>query len=151
MLESNIKKPQNLKTGKVNLFYFPKKYSKSILLAVKEALGEENKKDIREINLILVGNPKIKMLNRRFRNVNRITDVISFNYSLKPLEGDIYISKERSFDQAKREGHSWGNELVYLALHGVLHLLGYSDYTKPNRKKMFKVQDKIYNRIISKL
>ena len=148
---SNIKKPQNLKTGKVNLFYFPKKYSKSVLLAVKESLREENIRDIREISLILVANSEIKKLNRRFRNVNKITDVISFNYSLRPLEGDIFISKGRSFDQAKRMGHPWPDELSYLTVHGVLHLLGYSDYTPANRKKMFKVQDKVFNRITKTL
>ena len=81
----------------------------------------------------------------RFRKVRRITDIISFKYTDKPLSGDLYISSGRSAKQAKRVGNTWPGELCYLVIHGVLHLLDYTDYKPAEKAKMFKVQDAIFD------
>ena len=102
-----------------------------------------------EINIVLVSDKEIKKLNRKFRNVNRITDVISFKFGSKPLTGDIYIAAKRSKWQALDAGHGWDRELAYLVIHGILHLLGYTDYTPKERRRMFKKQDKIFQCLFS--
>jgi probable rRNA maturation factor len=116
---------------------------KTVMRAGRLALALRPRARIGEINVILLADAKIKILNRRFRRVNRKTDVISFRYSQSPLEGDIFLSKGVSKKQAKLEGHPWADELAYLTIHGILHLFGYTDYTPCNRKKMFKIQDVI--------
>ena len=103
-----------------------------------------------EINVVLVSDKEIKKLNKKFRDVGRITDVISFKFGSKPVMGDIYIARNRSQKQAKKVKNSWQEELSYLVIHGILHLLDYTDYTKANRLRMFAKQDKIFNEIVGK-
>lgn len=102
-----------------------------------------------EINVVLVSDKEIKRLNKKFRNVNRITDVISFKFGSSPLAGDIYIARQRSKKQAKQAGHSWEKELAYLVIHGTLHLLDYEDYSARGRREMFSKQDKIFQCLFS--
>lgn len=124
----------------INLYNFPKPVKRKVACAARLALGKRRG----EVNLILLDDSKIKSLNRRFRRVNRKTDVISFRYGTSPLEGDIFLSKGVSKKQAAGQGHSWAAELQYLAIHGVLHLFGHTDYTPGPKKKMFRIQDRIF-------
>ncbi|MFH1368112.1 MAG: rRNA maturation RNase YbeY [Elusimicrobiota bacterium] len=133
-------------TKHIHLFYFPKNTRRQALRAVSAAL-RRGKFTAGGINLILLDDAKIKKLNSRFRNVRRKTDVISFRYSTAPLEGDIFLSRGVSKRQAAGQKHSWADELAYLAIHGILHLFGYTDYTPTARKRMFAVQDKIFGQI----
>ena len=71
------------------------------------------------VNIALVTDTEIRTLNRRFRGVNRATDVLSFPPS------DIAIAKGVARRQAREAGHSPHLEWRVLALHGLLHLLGY--------------------------
>ena len=114
----------------------PKKAGRSVLSAQKVRSSE--------INIVLVSDSEIKKLNTKFRKVRRITDVISFKFSPRPLTGDIYIALGRSRKQAREAGHCWEKEISYLVIHGILHLLGYTDYTPKEKRRMFKEQDKIY-------
>lgn len=70
--------------------------------------------------------------------------MISFKFGSAPLSGDIYIASGRSKRQAKDAGHGWESEIAYLVIHGILHLLGYTDYTPKERLTMFRKQDKIF-------
>jgi probable rRNA maturation factor len=97
------------------------------------------------LNFVLISDAEIRTLNKKYRNVDRVTDVISFRLSQKPLCGDIYIARGRSKKQAAEMKHSWKSELCYLALHGALHLFDYTDYTPSDKKKMFAVQDKLFS------
>ena len=112
--------------------------------AASATLKRERVKSVGDINVILVTDPEIKKFNTRFRKVRRITDIISFKYTDKPLSGDLYIAEGRSKKQAKRVGNTWQQELCYLAIHGILHLRGYADYTPAEKARMFKVQDAIF-------
>jgi probable rRNA maturation factor len=134
-------------TEKINFHHFPPSVRALLAGAVRQTLLTADPSAVSagcDINFILVSDQEIKRLNRRFRRVNRITDVISFSYSTVPLSGDIYIARTRSLKQARREGHAWDKELSYLAIHGVLHLFGYTDYTPRARHRMFLLQDKIF-------
>jgi probable rRNA maturation factor len=74
--------------------------------------------------LAILPNARVRTLNRKYRRLNAGTDVLSFPGTGENL-GDIAISREIAQKQAKLLGHPVGTELRVLALHGLLHLLGY--------------------------
>lgn len=75
-----------------------------------------------DIALVLGGDALLRGLNRRFRGVDRATDVLSFPAG---RGGDVVISLARAARQARQFGHGLGEEVRILALHGLLHLAGY--------------------------
>jgi probable rRNA maturation factor len=143
---------QELSTNKnfINFVGFPKEYVDILKKAVENTLESEKKRKY-QINFILINDEEIKKLNIKYRKVRRITDVISFLIVPESFAGDIYISRNRTRKQAKRYGNSWQQELVYLVIHGVLHLCGYSDYDVENNSKMFAKQDKIFQCLFSQV
>lgn len=102
-------------------------------------------------NIIFVSNEKIHEINKEFRHVDRITDVISFALEDNPdivyddfrLLGDIYIAIDVAYDQAIEYNHSREREVCFLATHGLLHLLGYDHMTEEEEKEMFGKQEEI--------
>ena len=103
-----------------------------------------------EFNIIVVDNNYIHELNKTYRKIDRATDVISFaleddkTFTLKKrVLGDIYISIDKVYEQAKEYGHSALREICFLAVHGMLHLLGYDHMTESEEKEMFALQEKI--------
>lgn len=110
-------------------------------------------KDGRSFNIIFTDNEEIQKINREYRNIDRVTDVISFalldndlsNYNAEDELGDIFICIPRAIEQASEYGHSVEREVGFLSVHGYLHLCGY-DHMKPEDEKvMFALQDKILN------
>ncbi|MBE6147128.1 MAG: rRNA maturation RNase YbeY [Firmicutes bacterium] len=103
-----------------------------------------------EFSIIFVDKDTIHELNKNYRNVDRVTDVISFaledNKTIElsvRLLGDIYICVEKIEEQAIEYGHSFQRELSFLAIHGLLHLLGYDHMNEEDEKVMFNKQDDI--------
>ena len=104
-------------------------------------------------DVTIVNNKTIHKINREFRNVDRPTDVISFAFlddkkekELKggPINlGQIIISFEKAEEQAKEYEHSLKREMVFLFVHGMLHLLGFDHMNEEDEKKMFELQNKI--------
>ena len=131
-------------------------------------LTNENLKEIDELNdyieylfnymnikdavmsIIIVDNKEIHKINKEYRGIDRETDVISFaleegetiDEPIKTL-GDIYISIDKVYEQAKEYGHSIKRELFFLVTHGFLHLLGYDHMNKEDEEKMFSLQEEI--------
>lgn len=110
------------------------------------------KVDNAEFNIIFVDSEKIHEINREYRGVDRVTDVISFaledNMDIKldhRLLGDIYICLERAHEQAIEYGHSFLREICFLSVHGLLHLLGYDHMEPEDEKVMFGKQEEILN------
>lgn len=115
------------------------------------ALEVENVDNL-EFNVIIINNEEIHKINKEYRGIDRPTDVISFaledykdikyenNYRVL---GDIYISIDKVKEQAKEYGHSEKRELAFLAVHGLLHLLGYDHMEKEDEKVMFSKQELI--------
>lgn len=108
------------------------------------------------VNVSFVGKNNIKTLNNTHRNVNKVTDVLSFplleKHEISLIKtnefidlGDIVICKSKAFAQAAEYGHSYEREVCFLALHGLLHLLGYDHMTTGEEKEMFDLQNKILN------
>ena len=101
-------------------------------------------------NIIFVNNPYIHELNKNYRNIDRETDVITFaledDKTFNPEErilGDIYISIDKAKSQSEEYGHSLKRELCFLAVHGMLHLLGYDHMEKEDERVMFNLQEEI--------
>ena len=105
----------------------------------------------KEFNIIFVSKEEIQRINREFRKIDRVTDVISFALCddkdiVQTNElGDIFICLDKAFEQAKEYGHSVSREVAFLAVHGYLHLCGYDHMTKEEEEIMFKKQDDILN------
>ena len=86
-----------------------------------------------------------------YRKIDRITDVISFafedyediEYNDIRMLGDIYICIPQMKRQAEEYGHSEKRELSFLAVHGLLHLLGYDHMEPEDEKEMFDLQNKL--------
>jgi probable rRNA maturation factor len=104
-------------------------------------------------SVIFVEDEEIHTINREYRNVDRITDVISFAfednedimYNEIRMLGDIYICIPQMKRQAESYGHSEKRELSFLAVHGILHLLGYDHMNEEDEKEMFALQEVILN------
>lgn len=110
--------------------------------AVEQALDYEQYGNPCEVSITFTDNEGIRKLNRKFRGINRATDVLSFplfDYEgsgeeppineLKGMLGDIVISLERAAKQADEFGHSFEREVAFLTVHSMLHLLGYDHET----------------------
>ena len=107
-----------------------------------------------EISLMLTDDAGIQLLNREYRGKDTPTDVLSFameegetllqDPTLPELLGDIVINTDRTALQAEQLGHSYRRELVFLFLHGLLHLLGYDHEQGPEQEReMFSLQDQL--------
>lgn len=104
-------------------------------------------------NVIIINNEEIHKLNKKYRGIDRATDVITFaledqkdgpSLNVRML-GDIYISYDKVISQALEYGHSKTREICFLAVHGLLHLLGYDHIKKEDEEKMFGIQKELLN------
>lgn len=103
--------------------------------------------------VILVDENKIQELNRDYRKIDKVTDVISFafedndkkEYNKMRILGEIYICIPRMKEQAIEYGHGETRELAFLGVHGLLHLLGYDHMKKDDEEIMFGKQELILN------
>ncbi|MGH9349956.1 MAG: rRNA maturation RNase YbeY, partial [Vicinamibacterales bacterium] len=85
------------------------------------------------LTVAIVSDARVKALNRRFRGRDQATDVLSFPADRRGDLGEVIIASGVARRQAKRAGHSLQTELRVLALHGLLHLLGYDHETDAGR------------------
>jgi probable rRNA maturation factor len=92
-----------------------------------------------ELGIVLTGDAPVRELNRRWRGLDRATDVLSFNYDDEPgpvVNGDLIVSMDRVIEQAVRYRVSRGVELARLIVHGALHLAGLDHRTMGERRHM---------------
>ncbi|HLR11141.1 MAG TPA: rRNA maturation RNase YbeY [Sporosarcina sp.] len=133
----------------------------SIVTLVEEllqfALQEEGIEEETEISLTFMDDVSIQEVNRSYRGKDTPTDVISFaleelgegempiitDITMPKVLGDILISVDTAKRQAEEYGHPLKREIGFLALHGLLHLLGYDHMTEEEEKEMFGRQKEI--------
>lgn len=96
-----------------------------------------------EVSLVFIGSKEMKSLNKKWRNKDKTTDVLSFLISQekKEISGDIFIdlnecSNIEPYKQIYAKIENRDQVIDFLAIHGLLHLAGYSDDSEVNRKKM---------------
>jgi len=104
------------------------------------------------VSVVIVGDKLMKQLNQQYRGKNKTTDVLSFAEaeSLSPdrsFIGELVIAWPQIKRQAKKLKHAVTFELVFIIIHGALHLVGYDDETAAGAALM----DKITNRLIKKI
>lgn len=118
----------------------PVSYNLKILLrkAIETTLDFEDYHAVCEVSVTFTDNQGIQELNKKFREIDKPTDVLSFplfdfegDCEEPPIDemisnlGDIVISLERAKEQANEFGHSFEREVAFLTVHSMLHLLGY--------------------------
>lgn len=107
----------------------------------------------KEISLILVDINEIHQINKEYRNIDRPTDVISFEADLDEFEedenyaGDIFLCIDKVYEQALSYGHSVEREFAFLLCHGILHLHGYDHMNDDEEKIMFAKQEEILEKL----
>ena len=128
--------------------------------AIAAALAAENVLEPAAVDVLLTDDETIHAINREHRGVDRPTDVLSFPMNeLAPgrfepdaceydyeraclLLGDMVISMERCAQQAAEFGHSFEHEVMYLAVHSTLHLLGYDHEDEGPMKRRMREREK---------
>ena len=105
------------------------------------------------VEIDIVSSETIQQINKEYRKIDKVTDVISFafedndeklNYQDQMRDlGEIFICYDKALEQAKEYDHSLEREMMFLCLHGFLHLLGYDHMTLEDEKVMFALQDEI--------
>lgn len=126
----------------------PEPIVSSVQEAVKVALHHQAVAPPAAVTLLLTGNQQLRRLNRDFRHIDKPTDVLSFPAGEPipgledafPYLGDIAIAVPQAGEQASASGHSLQAELQLLAVHGVLHLLGYDHLTADEKEAMWAAQ-----------
>lgn len=111
-----------------------------------------------EISLTVVEPDEIQALNRDYRGIDKVTDVLSFPMDDEEIEedissgrfilGDIILCASRCREQAEEFGHSFEREMAYLTIHSVLHLLGYDHINPDEEKEMTQIQDNLIVKVI---
>ena len=122
-------------------------------------LKEENFPNDAEVNVTFVDDAEIMTMNKKFRNIDNSTDVLSFPlgedgvYDTNPetnnkMLGDIVISVEHAIAQGELYGHGLRREIAYLTVHSMLHLLGYDHVDEGIEKAKMREKEEI---ILTKL
>ena len=113
-----------------------------------------------EMSVTLMDNKHIHEINKKYRGIDKPTDIISFameedgdeddiilpsdmEFEMPKNLGDLMISMEKVAEQAEYLGHSQDRELGFLTVHGFLHLNGYDHMKAEDEKEMFSLQDEI--------
>ena len=122
----------------------------------KAAFSYLDVKENYEVDVSLVDDETIHQINRDYRNVDRVTDVISFAFNddkdpsdqisslyVQNMLGEILICLPQAKRQAAEIGNTLERELSFLFTHGLLHLLGYDHMTPEDEAIMFPLQEKI--------
>jgi probable rRNA maturation factor len=117
-------------------------------------LEELNHPD-KEISILFVDDQQIKALNKQYFQRNRPTNVISFPMAqgefseVNPqLLGDVIISVETAMKEARKSGLSFEEEVTFLIIHGILHLMGH-DHSGRGRQEMEMIQEELFDKLVS--
>ena len=111
---------------------------KSELMPALMGIEIDYKKTINNLGIILLTDQKLREINIKYLKSDFYTDIISFNYSENPseIDGELYISRERIVDNAKKYNITLKEEMYRVVIHGVLHLAGEEDKEKDQKKRM---------------
>ena len=140
---------QNLTKARIDKKFLEKVSEKTLKIA-----GIKKKA---EIGLVIVSNKKIKELNKKYRGIDKITDVLSFSQMetkfVEPPDkilrlGEIFISYQKAKAQAIQRRQTIKKEIAFLFIHGILHLLGYGHTEEKDAKIMREIENKILSSLL---
>ena len=103
------------------------------------------------ISVVIVDKETIHEINKTYRGVDKVTDVLSFAFEDSEgatpagirILGEIYLCIDKAKEQAKEYGHSSKREICYLTIHGLLHLLGYNHEKEDDKIKMREKEEEV--------
>ena len=137
------------------------KYEKIVKKVLEQCFKEDYMLDSKLYITITFTTPQnIKEINKKYRNIDKATDVLSFpmfekdeletkiknkDYVCEDVLGDIIISIEKVQEQAEEYGHSFERELSYMIVHGFYHLMGYDHIKEEDKKVMRPKEEKVLN------
>jgi probable rRNA maturation factor len=132
--------------NKQNNYKLPLSQLKDLVRYILKLQGIRNT----ELNILFADNKRIKEFNKRFLKKNKVTDVISF-YEAKTMTqakklsylGELIVSVEAARKQAATYDNSIIREIRLYVVHGLLHLLGYRDYTVREKNEMCALEKKL--------
>ncbi|GAA0122195.1 MAG: rRNA maturation RNase YbeY [Clostridium argentinense] len=143
---------------------------KKIVEIIEYTLKEEGVNIPSEISIIFIDNEEIRVINKEQRDIDKITDVLSFpmldyeegkvfkdmylDYEFDFCDlnegnlvlGDMALSLEKALEQSEEYGHSFIREVMYLVVHSILHLLGYDHIDENDKILMRKREEEILNK-----
>ncbi|MBL0192004.1 MAG: rRNA maturation RNase YbeY [Saprospiraceae bacterium] len=102
-------------------------------------------KQIQNINYIFCNDEYLLSINQEYLKHDDYTDIITFGYESNPIVADIYISKERTDENAKKYEVGSDIELKRVMAHGLLHLIGYKDKSSEEKEEMRKMENQALN------
>ena len=122
---------------------FDVKGKKNIRELIKKICLEENKK-LGFINCVFCSDNYLIEINNKYLQHDYFTDIITFDHSenKRNIEGDLYISVDRTKENAKKYKVDENTELIRVIIHGLLHLIGYKDKTKKEKALMSEKENK---------
>jgi len=115
----------------------------SIKRVVEATLAKVGYENVGDISVVFVSDAEIAELNEKFLGANEATDVLAFPMEEEGILGDIIVSFDRAREQAVEYGCSYNEELLRLVIHGMLHLLGYTDSDEESRRRMLEIGDAV--------
>ena len=140
-----------------------KEYEDIIKKVIEECFKTENLTDSKlYINIILTTSENIKEYNKKYRNIDRETDVLSFpmfekeelndmirnkNFDNIDILGDMIISIPKVEEQAIEYGHSFERELAYMVVHSFYHLMGYDHIEEADKPLMRTKEEFVLNKL----
>ena len=138
-----------------------KEYEETIKKVIEQCFKEEKLEKYKLlITITLTSMENIRKINKQYRNIDKATDVLSFpmfqkdeleqkilkkDFKNEDILGDIIISVEKVYEQAKEYNHSFERELSYMVVHGFYHLMGYDHIKEEDKKIMRPKEEKILN------
>ena len=136
-----------------------KTYEKTVEKVINKCFEEEGLIDSKLIITITFTTPEeIRKINKKYRKIDRATDVLSFpmfekqeleekiknkDFLYEDVLGDIIISIDKVKEQAEEYGHSFEREFSYMLVHGFYHLMGYDLIEEEDKKKMRHKEEKV--------
>ena len=136
---------------KINYYFVDITISKNNLCAKYKLVDFilKEKKVAKEINFIFCNDNYLQKINEKYLQHKSLTDVITFDHSQgKNLIGDIYISVERVKENTSKFDTTLKSEVARVMIHGVLHLIGYNDKSKIEKKSMREMENKFLKRVL---
>ncbi len=129
-----------------NYFYIPRTLSREYCARALQALEKVVKKPQQGIiNLIVITPDEMAQMNQQFRGKEGPTDILTFSYYLPELSssdiaGEIYLCLEKIKMYAEEAGKTYKEQLEYIIIHGLTHLMGYDHESDADWQKMEKVE-----------
>ncbi len=121
---------------------------REILKSKISARSRRQLNEASEVSVLFVNSGDIKKLNKQFRGLNRPTDILSFDAVEFNSLGELVIALDVIRTQAEEHELSMHDELGYMLLHGVLHLLGYDhEQSAAGSRQMFSLQDRLFEKL----